>query len=337
MSEIRKDTAFSGAGERSERIQGHPGDTQIQRLQDRLADLLYPSDGGEIDVEALDSLLEQMEAVSPLPASLSTDPEESLKQFRRRYASVIETANAGTAEDISAVPEKRHSNRLFVRALPFAAALMLEKAAMKKNGTKGPIFHTRKIAMIGMFSAIAMILHLFDFPLPFAPDFYKLDFSELPILVGTFAFGPAAGVMMEFVKILLKLMVKGTSTAFVGDLANFVIGCSFILPASVVYAFRKNKKTAVIACITGTLIMTVFGTAFNAIYLLPAFSELYHLPLENILAMGSAVNPLMTEGSIVSFVAACVAPMNLIKGVSVSVVTLLIYKPLSPIIKNGHR
>lgn len=125
MSEIRKDPAFSGAGERSERIQGHPGDTQIQRLQDRLADLLYPSDGGEIDVEALDSLLEQMEAVSPLPASLSTDPEESLKQFRRRYASVIETANAGTAEDISAVPEKRHSNRLFVRALPFAAALML--------------------------------------------------------------------------------------------------------------------------------------------------------------------------------------------------------------------
>lgn len=125
MSEIRKDTAFSGAGERSERIQGHPGDTQIQRLQDQLADLLYPSDGGEIDVEALDSLLEQMEAVSPLPASLSTDPEESLKQFRRRYASVIETANAGTAEDISAVPEKRHSNRLFVRALPFAAALML--------------------------------------------------------------------------------------------------------------------------------------------------------------------------------------------------------------------
>lgn len=125
MSEIRKDPAFSGAGERSERIQGHPDDTQIQRLQDQLADLLYPSDGGEIDVEALDSLLEQMEAVSPLPASLSTDPEESLKQFRRRYASVIETANAGAAEDISAVPEKRHSNRLFVRALPFAAALML--------------------------------------------------------------------------------------------------------------------------------------------------------------------------------------------------------------------
>lgn len=221
--------------------------------------------------------------------------------------------------------------------LMFVVAVVLEKAARKKNNVKEPVFSTRKIAVIGMFSAVAMLLHLFDFALPFAPPFYKLDFSELPILVGTFAFGPAAGVMMEFIKILLKLCVKGTSTAFVGDLANFVIGCSFILPASVIYIFRKNKKTAIIACITGTLIMTVFGTAFNAVYLLPAFSKLYGMPLESLIAMGAEVNPLAQEGNIVSFVAACVAPLNLIKGTSVSLVTLLIYKPLSPIIKTGHR
>ncbi len=226
---------------------------------------------------------------------------------------------------------------LAIIAVMFVAAVLLEKAAQKKNGVSEPIFSTRKVAMTGMFSAIAMILHLFDFPLPFAPGFYKLDFSELPILVGTFAFGPAAGVMMEFVKIMLKLLIKGTSTAFVGDLANFVIGCSLILPASVIYAFRKNKKSAIFACITGTLIMTVFGTAFNAIYLLPAFSKLYGIPLDQLLAMGTAVNPLAREGSIVSFVAACVAPMNLIKGAGVSLVTLLIYKPLSPIIKSGHK
>lgn len=218
-------------------------------------------------------------------------------------------------------------------AILFVAAFLLEKAAQKKNGISEPVFNTRKMAMIGMFSAIAMILHLFDFPLPFAPGFYKLDFSELPILVGTFAFGPTAGVMMEFVKILLKLCIKGTSTAFVGDLANFVVGCSFILPASLVYAFHKSKRNAVIGCVIGTMSMTVFGTAFNAVYLLPAFSALFHMPLEDILAMGSAINPLMREGSIVSFVAACVAPMNLIKGGSVSLVTLLIYKPLSPILK----
>ncbi len=219
----------------------------------------------------------------------------------------------------------------------FVAALLLEKLAQRKNGLKEPVFGTRKVAMVGMFSAIAMILMLFEIPMPFAPPFYKLDFSELPILVGTFAFGPAAGVMMEFVKILLKLCVKGTSTAFVGDLANFVVGCSFIIPASVVYAFRKSKKSAIASCVVGTLCMAVFGTAFNAIYLLPAFSELYGMPLDTILQMGMEVNPLVTEGNIVSFVVACVAPLNVIKGTSVSIITLLIYKPLSPIIKSGHK
>ena len=146
-----------------------------------------------------------------------------------------------------------------------------------------------------------------------------MDFSELPILVGSFAFGPVAGVMMEFVKILLKLCIKGTSTAFIGDLASCVVGCSLIIPASAVYSFKKTKKNAILACIAGTLVMTVFGTAFNAVYLLPAFSKFYGMPLDAILAMG-------TE-----------APMNLIKGTLVSVVTLLIYKPLSPIIKTGHK
>lgn len=219
----------------------------------------------------------------------------------------------------------------------FLVALALEKLADRKNGTKKErTFSTRKIAVMGMFSAIAMILYLLDFPLPFAPFFYKLDFSELPVLIGAFAFGPVAGVVIEAVKILLKLFIKGTSTAFVGDLANFVIGCSFILPASTIYYFKKSKKSAITGCIIGTLILTLFGTAFNAVYLLPAFSRLYGMPLESILAMGSKVNKLMTDGSIVSFVICCVAPMNLIKGGAVSAVTMLIYKPLSPIIKAGR-
>lgn len=219
----------------------------------------------------------------------------------------------------------------------FVAAMILEKAAQRKHNVKEPLFTTRKMAVTGMFSAIAMILMLFEFPLPFAPAFYELDFSELPVLVGAFAFGPMAGVLMEFVKVLLKLFVKGTSTAFVGDLANFAVGCSFIVPASAIYAFRKNRKNAIIACISGTLVMTVFGTAFNAVYLLPAFAKMFHMPMEQILEMGAAVNPLVSEGNIISFVAACVAPMNLIKGASVSIITLLIYKPLSPIIKGVPR
>lgn len=218
----------------------------------------------------------------------------------------------------------------------FVVAVLMEKAAQKKQGINEPILNTRKMAMIGMFSAVAMILMLFEFPLPFAPGFYELDFSEIPILVGSFAFGPVAGVTMEFLKIMLKLFIKGTSTAFIGDFANFCVGCSFVLPASSIYLFCKGKKNAIVSCVIGTLVLTVFGTAFNAVYLLPAFSKFYGWPLKDLLDMGVAVNPLVKDGDIVSFVMACVAPLNLIKGGSVSLVTMLIYKPLSPILKLGY-
>lgn len=219
----------------------------------------------------------------------------------------------------------------------FIVALILEKLAKKRNGINEKFLSTRKLAMIGMFSAVATILMLIEVPLPFAPPFYKLDLSELPIMVGAFAFGPAAGVVMEFVKILLNLLLNGTTTVFVGELANFVVGCSLIIPASAIYTFFRKKKGATIGLIVGTIVLTVFGTAFNAIYLLPAFSELYGTPMENLLAMGEQVNPFVKTGDIVSFVVACVAPMNVIKGTVVSVITLLIYKPLSPILKSAYK
>lgn len=217
----------------------------------------------------------------------------------------------------------------------FAIAYAAEKYVYRRDGISERILSTRKITMIGLFAALAMILHIFDFPVLFlAPGFYKLDFSEIPALVGTFAFGPVAGVMIEFCKILLKLVVKGTSTAFVGDLANFVIGCSLVLPASVIYMFKKTRKNAVIACIVGSLAMTVFGTAFNAVYLLPAFSKLFGMPLEAIIAAGAEING--NINNITSFACFAVAPINIIKSVAASAVTMVIYKPLSPILKNTY-
>lgn len=209
-------------------------------------------------------------------------------------------------------------------------AYVAEKLIRKKNGVTERILTTKKITMVGMLAAIAAILHMLDFPVPFAPPFYKLDFSELPALIGAFNLGPVAGVMIEFCKILLKLLFKNTSTAFVGDMANFVIGCSLLIPASVIYMFRKSKKTAVIGCVAGTLCMTAFGTAFNAVYLLPAFSKLYGMPLEQIIEMGTAINPAINN--IITFVIICVAPLNLLKGVSISFVTMLIYKKISRIV-----
>jgi len=183
----------------------------------------------------------------------------------------------------------------------------------------------RRVSIIGICSAIAAVLHILDFPLLFmAPGFYKLDFSELPVLLCGFYLGPSATVICEGVKILLKLILKSTSTAFVGDLANFVVGCSFVLPATIWYHIHKSRHSAIIGLMLGTVCLSIFGSAFNAIYLLPKFAELYGMPLDTIIAMGSEIHS--SIHNVTTFVMLCVAPLNLVKGAMVSVLTLLLYK-----------
>ena len=186
----------------------------------------------------------------------------------------------------------------------------------------------RRICIIAICGAIAAVLHMLDFPLLFlAPEFYKLDFSELPVLLCGFYLGPSAAVFCEVIKIFLKLLLKGTTTAFVGDLANFVVGCSLVLPATIIYHTKKTKTSALWGCIAGTFVLTVIGSAFNAIYLLPKFSQLYGIPLDAIVGMGTAINTGITDVS--SFVMLAVAPLNLIKGTMISVLTILLYKKVA--------
>ena len=193
----------------------------------------------------------------------------------------------------------------------------------------------RRVSIIGICAAIATVLHILDFPLLFiAPDFYKLDFSELPVMLCGFYLGPSATVACEGVKILLKLLLKGTSTAFVGDFANFAVGCSFVLPATMIYHMGKSKRSAITGLIVGTVVLTVFGSAFNGIYLLPKFSELFGLPMDTIIAMGSAIHPVIAD--IPTFVALCVAPLNLLKGTAISVLTLLLYKRVARPLFGGN-
>lgn len=188
---------------------------------------------------------------------------------------------------------------------------------------------------IGMLGAIAAILMLFEFPLPFiAPPFYEIDLSEVPILVGAFALGPLAGAAIELIKVLLNLMINGTATAFVGEIGNYLIGCSFILPAAWIYKMHKSKKNAVLGMITGTVSMTVLGCILNAYVLLPTYAVAFSMPIDTIISLGAAINP--NIHNVLTFVMIAVAPFNLLKGILVSVITLLIYKHLSPILK-GHR
>ena len=212
--------------------------------------------------------------------------------------------------------------------LVVTALAVLAKFSEQYFPERRAVSKARYVSIVGICAAIATVLHIMDFPLPFlAPEFYKLDFSELPVMLCGFYLGPSATVICEAVKILLKLLLKGTSTAFVGDFANFFVGCSLVLPAVIIYHAHKSKHSAKVGLAVGTIVMTLFGSAFNGIYLLPKFSQLYGLPLDTIIAMGSAINASIQN--VTTFVCFAVAPLNLLKGGAVSVLTLLLYKKVA--------
>ncbi|MCI9127149.1 MAG: ECF transporter S component [Eubacterium sp.] len=194
------------------------------------------------------------------------------------------------------------------------------------------LFVTRNLVLMAIFAALAAVLMLLEFPLPFiAPSFYEIDLSEIPVLIGSFIMGPVAGVIIEAVKILLMLLIRGTDTAYVGELANFIIGCCFIVPASVIYKKNKTKKCAIIGIATGTLLMAMAGVIINYTVLIPFYVKAFGMPLDLILDMGAKINPLISNK--LSFVLICVAPFNIVKGIVDSLITALIYKRISTFIK----
>ena len=212
-----------------------------------------------------------------------------------------------------------------VCALIVAAIALASKFSERYFKDLHKVRPARRITIIAVCGAIAAVLHMMDFPLLFlAPEFYKLDFSELPVMLCGFYLGPSAAVFCEVIKIILKLMFKSTSTAFVGDFANFAVGCSLVLPAVIIYHTKKSKTSALWGCVAGTAVLTIFGSLFNAVYLLPKFSQLYGIPLDAIIGMGSNINSGISN--ITSFVMLAVAPLNLIKGIMISVLTVLLYK-----------
>ena len=148
----------------------------------------------------------------------------------------------------------------------------------------------RVMVQTGMLAAIAVVLMLFEIPLPFAPSFYEIDFSEVPVLIGCFTMGPLAGAAIEFLKIMLNFAINGTVTAGVGEIANFLIGCAMVIPAGIIYKKVRTRKGAIIGMITGTLIMTFAGCFLNAFVLLPAYGKAFGMPIDALVGMGTG-NP----------------------------------------------
>lgn len=191
---------------------------------------------------------------------------------------------------------------------------------------------TQWMVKVAMLSAVSVVLMLIEFPLPFlAPPFYKLDFSEIPVLLGTFALGPVAGVVIELLKVLINTLIEGSQTVGVGETANFLVGVAFVLPAGLIYKKYKTKTASSVGMLVGGATMVVLGAFMNAFVLIPVYAIAFHIPVEQIVEMGSSIFP--SIDSLAELVIFCVVPFNVIKVVVVSLITKFIYKPLRPILK----
>lgn len=189
----------------------------------------------------------------------------------------------------------------------------------------------KKLLVISMLGTISFLLMLLEIPLWFAPPFYEIDFSEVAVLVGGFAYGPLAAIMIESIKIILNLIFTGTITMGVGELGNFLIGLSFVLPAVFIYRRNKTRKNAIIGLLVGTISLSIFGAVLNGFLLLPAYAYFMSLPIEAFIGMGSAANSLVNN--MFTLILFAVVPFNLLKGILTSIVVILIYKRVSVLIK----
>lgn len=199
--------------------------------------------------------------------------------------------------------------------------------AIKK---KKPFLTVRDMTTIAILSAISAILFMIEIPIVL---FYKLDVSSLPVLLGTFAMGPIQGLMIQAVKSLLGLL--HSSSQGVGELADFIMGAAMLLPAGLVYQKMKSRKGAVIGMAVGTLVATIAGVLSNLYIMIPFYSVAYHMPIEQIIAMGQELIPAID--SEFKFVLLITAPFNLFKWIVISILTGIAYKPLSPLLHGRGR
>ena len=194
---------------------------------------------------------------------------------------------------------------------------------------------THNLTVAAMLRAVAFILMFIEFPIPMLiPAFIKMDFSDLPALLGAFALGPVYGVIISFMKNLLHIVIKGTSTACVGELSNFILGAIFSAVAGYLYKHHKSRKTAIIGAVAGAVAMGVLSVPSNYFVVYPAYVQFYHMPLEAILGMYQAILP--SADSLIKCLILFNLPFTLVKGLLDAVLCMLIYKPLSPIL-HGRR
>ncbi len=202
------------------------------------------------------------------------------------------------------------------------------------------LFTVSNLVLTAMLSAVAFVLMILDFPVFFlAPSFYKLDFSEVPALIGSFSMGPVAGAVIEALKIVLKLLYKPSSTAYIGEIGNFIMGCAMVVPAGIMYKINHTRKGAVAGLLTGTVVMCAASALVNGFMLLPWYVQhFFKGSVETLVGYAKDV-PLFGHmvTDLFTFSLLIVVPFNLFKGIVVSIITFLLYKPLSRFINKTLR
>lgn len=186
-----------------------------------------------------------------------------------------------------------------------------------------------KLIKISLLSVMAFLLMYIELPIPIFPDFLKIDISDLPALLGAFALGPIAGVVIELFKNILHGMLA-TKTAFVGEVANFLVGSCLVLVSGYIYKARKSKGGAIAGLLIGVICMSIFAGILNYFVVLPLYEKVLGFPVATVIEMGSKINHNIVDLN--SFIIWSIIPFNLLKGIILSAMTLALYKSVSPIL-----
>ena len=194
-------------------------------------------------------------------------------------------------------------------------------------------FNARMIAVVGVLTAVAVVLQYLEISIPIVPSFLKLDFSDLPALLGAFAFGPLAGVLIQLLKNLIHLAVS--QSGFVGELSNFLLGAVFVLTAGLIYQIKKTKLRALLAGILGAAAMALVSVPVNYFLIYPLYYNVIGIPEAAVLGMYQAILP--SVDSIFESLLIFNLPFTLVKGLISVAVSMLIYKPLSRLFKGNHQ
>lgn len=192
---------------------------------------------------------------------------------------------------------------------------------------------TKRLILTAVLGAISAILMILEFPMPFIPPFVKMDFSELPVILGGFIMGPVSGALISLIKITLNFLLNGTTTFGIGELANFLYSLGYMLPAVLIYHKLRSKKGAVISLAIGSVITSIIAIIMNIAVTFPLYGKLMGLDIDAIVNMCASTNPYVKD--MVSLMICSMLPFNLFKYGITSILTFLLYKKLSYIIKDS--